>query len=160
METQRELHKAGRRCCPPVPAEKQLLLTSPPPPGLEDLVWTVVSSSENKGARMRREKPEKMRRRCSGRAFISASDTAKAAWLLLGRKENATHFAAIKSSGPRLSEESARAHCVPVCAPWPLHSARAASTFMNLENSADVVSLCHRPSDDLRKKKSPINSSV
>lgn len=27
METQQELHEVGRRCCPPVPAEKQLLLT-------------------------------------------------------------------------------------------------------------------------------------
>lgn len=111
METQQELHKARPPVLPSFTCRKTITPHSPPPPGLENLVWTSVSGRENKGTRMRGKKSEKMWRRYSDPAFISASDTAKAAWLQLGREEKPTHFAAIKSSGPRLSEERGRTHC-------------------------------------------------
>lgn len=71
--------QSGPPLLPSCTCRKTITPHPSPSPGLEDLVWTVVSSSENKGARMRRKRPEKMLRRYSGRAFISASDTAKAA---------------------------------------------------------------------------------
>lgn len=102
--------KRGRQCCPSVPAEKQLLLTRPPSwVGGSCLDWCQRQCEQR--LEDEKEKSEKMWRRYSNPVLISVSDTAKAAWLLPGREEKPTHFAAIKSSGPNLSEKGGRNHC-------------------------------------------------
>lgn len=107
MEKQQELHKARPRVLPFCTCRKTITRYLPPLPGLEDVVWTSVSSCENKGTEMRR----KSLKRCGSTTptrYLSPSLTQQK--LRLGRGENPTHFAAIKSSGPRRSQERGHTH--------------------------------------------------
>lgn len=78
---------------------------------------------------------------------VTASRTGREANSLCSNKEQRTE-----------TEWGKGSHSLCRSALWPLHSARVASTFTNLENAADVISLCQqRKKNIIMKKKTLCN---
>lgn len=139
METQQELHKARPPVLPFSTCRKTI--TPHPPPllgwrilfgpvsaavrikarGWEGKVWKDVAPLLRTGIYLRL---------WHSKSSVTASRPGREADSLCRNKEQRTE-----------TEWGRGSHSLCRSALWPLHSARVASTFMNLENSADVISL-------------------
>lgn len=163
METQQELLKVRLPVWPSCTCRKTIAPLPPSPPhppspflgGWRILFGPVSAAGRIKGSKMRRKSPQRCGSATHTRHLsppVTQQNGMTAA--LPGREANSLCCNKEQRSE---TEWGKRSRWLCRSALWPLHSTRVASTFMNLENSADVISLSvtsvHTTNDDLSRRK-------